>query len=158
MAEFYMLRNRYLVEVELELDNIKLILEELSNVVTNLKHEEPDLILKAATSSFMAQYYNGIENILKRITKYFNIPLPKTESWHYELFTYFCEPPQSMLPVLFDSGIKAEINELRKFRHRVHHGYSFTLDWNDLLIGANSVLNTFVSFSKNVSAFLDCHS
>jgi hypothetical protein len=52
-----------------------------------------------------------------------------------------------MLPVLFDSGIKAEINELRKFRHRVHHGYSFTLDWTDLLIGANSVLDTFVSFS-----------
>jgi len=47
-------RNRYLVEVELDLDNIKLILEELSKIVTNLKNEEPDVILKAATSSFMA--------------------------------------------------------------------------------------------------------
>jgi|BarGraIncu00222A_1022003.scaffolds.fasta_scaffold198671_2 hypothetical protein len=40
-------RNRYLVEIELELDSIKLILEELSKVVTNLKHEEPDVILSA---------------------------------------------------------------------------------------------------------------
>ncbi|MEW6702561.1 MAG: hypothetical protein AB1298_07565 [Bacteroidota bacterium] len=37
----------------------------------------------------MAQYYNGVENILKRITKYYNIPLPKTETWHLELFSFF---------------------------------------------------------------------
>lgn len=100
----------------------------------------------------------GIENILKRITKYYNVPLPKTESWHYELFTFFCDPPYLSLPVLFDAEIKMEMNELRKFRHRVHHGYSFTLEWNDLLIGANSVLKTFISFSRNVQTFLNCYS
>lgn len=151
-------KNRYLVEVELELENLTLLLEEINKVVLDPKHEEPDIILKTATASFMAQYYNGIENILKRITKYYNVPLPKTESWHYELFSFFCDPPYLSLPVLFNAEIKMEMNELRKFRHRVHHGYSFTLEWNDLLIGANSVLKTFISFSRNVQTFLNCYS
>ncbi|MEW6702562.1 MAG: hypothetical protein AB1298_07570 [Bacteroidota bacterium] len=51
--------------------------------------------------------------------------------------------------------MKNEMNELRKFRHRVHHGYSFTLKWSDLLVGANTVLKTFESFSQNVHSFLE---
>ena len=151
-------KNRYLVEVELELDNLTVLVAEINKVLIDPQHEEADIIPKTATASFMAQYYSGIENILKRITKYFNIPLPKTESWHYELFTFFCDPPYLSLPVLFDAEIKIEINELRKFRHRVHHGYSFTLEWSDLLIGANSVLKTFVPFSRNVRIFLNSNS
>jgi len=115
---------------------------------------EPDIVLKTAASSFMAQYYTGIENILKRISKYFNIPLPKSDSRHLELFSYFCNPPRSPLPILFTDNIRNEINELRKFRHRFQHGYSFTLEWNELLIGAKTVIDTFKPFSENVNSFL----
>lgn len=145
---------RYLQEVALEIENLTLLIQELQKIIDAQELNEPDIVLKTATSSFMAQYYTGIENILKRISKYFSIPLPKSDSWHFELFSFFCNPPHSHLPILFTDDIKNEINELRKFRHRFHHGYSFTLEWDELLIGAKTVIDTFKPFSQNVNSFL----
>lgn len=87
-----MRNKKFLQEVEIELGNLNQPVEELRRIIFESK-TEADIILKTATASFMAQYYNGIENILKRIAKFFDIPLPKTENWHYELFGYYCNPP-----------------------------------------------------------------
>jgi hypothetical protein len=154
MVKYCMHNQRYLQEVALELENLTMLIQELQKIINTQELNDPDIVLKTATSSFMAQYYTGIENILKRISKYFSVPLPKSDSWHYELFSSFCNPSTSPLPVLFSDDIKNEMNELRKFRHRFHHGYSFTLEWNELLIGAKTVTQTFELFALSVNSFL----
>jgi hypothetical protein len=63
---------------------------------------EPTVRENAAAAAFLAQFYNGIENILKRICRCHNVPLPTGDTWHTVLFQRFCSPAYADLPLLFD--------------------------------------------------------
>jgi hypothetical protein len=86
-----------------------------------------------AATSFMTQLYNGLENIMKRIAKYYNAPLPKGDDWHRALAELFLQPTETPLnaplPILFEGETALRVKEYRKFRHVAMHGYSFRLDW-----------------------------
>jgi hypothetical protein len=80
-------------EIAIELENIETVLRELSILHEEAKGREVSVREKTAASAFLAQFYSGIENILKRISRYSNVPLPSGEIWHVELFRRFCAPP-----------------------------------------------------------------
>lgn len=98
----------------------------------------------------MAQFYTGVENILKRISRFYNVPLPKTEAWHIDLFNRFCSLSEKPLPVLFDDALKADLTGFRKFRHVVHHGYGFQTEWERLIAGIEKIEGTFLRFKTKV--------
>ena len=108
-----------------------------------MKDREPTLREKTAAATFLAQFYTGIENILKRICRFHNIELPHGETWHIELFKRFCEPPHSPLPALFDKKLAFELAPYRKFRHIVYHGYGFQLDWDRMKDGLEKIEDLF---------------
>ena len=74
---------------------------------------------KTAAAAFLAQFYGGIENILKRISRFYGVSLPSGNLWHVELFKRFCKPPSEPLPLLFDRTLSEELAPYRKFRHVV---------------------------------------
>ncbi len=106
-------------EIDIELENIETVLWELSQLHEDVQGREASILEKTAASAFLAQFYNGIENTLKRISRYSNVPLPSGEIWHVELFRRFCAPPSPLLPVLFDQSLAADLAPYRKFRHIV---------------------------------------
>jgi hypothetical protein len=121
--------------IHIELELIESTLLELSSLRSDVTDKEPTVCEKTAAASFMAQFYNGIENILKRISHYHSIPLPKGDLWHVELFKRFCLPAYKDLPVLFDKTLALQMATYRKFRHVVFHGYGFQLDWDRMKEG-----------------------
>ncbi|HNV24605.1 MAG TPA: hypothetical protein PKH98_06940, partial [Candidatus Omnitrophota bacterium] len=62
-------------------------------------------------------FYGGIENILKRISRFYEVNLPSSELWHVELFKRFCDPPLDPLPIIFDKSLSQDLAPFRKFRH-----------------------------------------
>lgn len=60
---------------------------------------------RTAAAAFLAQFYGGVENVLKRLCRFHGVALPVGETWHVDLFRYFCEPPVDALPVLFDGPL-----------------------------------------------------
>jgi len=80
-------------EISIELDFIESTVQELLSLKRDLADRVPTVREKTAAAAFMAQFYNGIENILKRITLFKSLPLPKGDSWHIDLFKRFCDPP-----------------------------------------------------------------
>ncbi|MBI5324267.1 MAG: hypothetical protein HZB41_03130 [Ignavibacteriae bacterium] len=66
-------------EIDIEIQELELIVGKLTEIYKKFKNNEPDIIIKTAAASFTAQFYSGIENILKRISKYNNIQIPKGE-------------------------------------------------------------------------------
>ena len=102
----------------------------------------------------MAQFYGGVENILKRICRFHSIPIPRGDTWHVDLFNMFCDPPMSPLPLLFDEKLKSKLAPFRKFRHVVHHGYGFQLEWERMLPGILIVEEIFKKFKEVVSEYL----
>ncbi|MEA3476388.1 MAG: hypothetical protein U9R23_08130 [Candidatus Cloacimonadota bacterium] len=126
-------------EIEIELDFIESTISELLLILKDIDNKEPSTKDKTAAGTFLSQFYNGIENILKRISKYYNIELPKGENWHIELFKRFKKPSFKELPLLFDEPLATSLASYRKFRHAFFHGYGFQLDWIRIKEGIENV-------------------
>lgn len=99
----------------------------------------------------------GVENILQRISRYYNVNIPRSERWHIELFTWFCFPPKHRppLPILFPDALAAEMRPYRQFRHVTRHAYPLELDWSRMEEGIANVRPVFTQFRAQVNAFLE---
>lgn len=106
-------------EINIELELIEATLLELELLRKDVAGREPTVREKTAAAAIMAQFYGGIENILKHISRFHRVPVPVGETWHIDLFKRFCEPRCESLPVLFDETLEISLAPFRKFRHVV---------------------------------------
>jgi len=58
------------------------------------------------------------------------------------------------LPPLFDESLASELAAYRKFRHVVHHGYGFQLEWERMEEGIRRVENVFARFQGSLEEYL----
>lgn len=131
-------------------------MDELASLQNELDAQgrEPTVREKTAAGAFLAEFYNGIENILKRISIYNRRPLPSGETWHIELLQRFCLPKQPSLPVLFDDELASEAASFRKFRHVFFHGYGFYMDWDRMRYGVATVEQVLEKFKTKLYEYL----
>jgi len=109
-----------------EMEAIEQVLKDLSSLKNNLSSNKIDNIQKAAMGTFLMNFYVGVENIIKRISKEYYQNMPKGDSWHKELLDLSHNPPQGKSPV-FDKNIVDRLNPYRGFRHLFVSGYGFKL-------------------------------
>jgi hypothetical protein len=141
-------------QIDIELQSMAKIVEELVSLHQELSHRTPTVREKTAASAFLAQFYNGVENILKRISRFCSVPLPANESWHVDLFKRFCIPAYPPLPGLFDSYLAVKLSAYRKFRHVVHHGYGFQIEWERMREGIEHLEEIFTLFQEKLGEYL----
>lgn len=141
-------------EINIEIEMIDGILSELTALRNDVADGEPSAREKTAAAAFMAQFYGGIENILKRISKFHSVPLPAGDTWHMDLFKRFCVPSHSPLPELFDKSLASDIAPFRRFRHVVYHSYGFQLEWDRMKEGMENIEDVFARFKANLFNFL----
>ena len=142
-------------EIAAELDALETVVNELLALQQDVSHREPTVREKAASAAFLAQFYNGVENVLKRISSHHDVPLPTGKAWHIELFQRFCAPPYSNLPLLFDESLAASLAPYRRFRHVAFHSYGFQLDWSRMAEGVASVQSVFAQLKQAISEYLN---
>ena len=141
-------------EVGIELELLENIVRELASLRADVGTREPSVREKTATAAFMAQFYGGVENILKRISRFYAVPIPTGDTWHVDLFKGFCKPSHTPLPALFDEALAAAMAAYRKFRHVVYHGYGFQLDWRRMQEGMANIDNVFLHFKTTLQDHL----
>jgi hypothetical protein len=112
---------------------------------------------RAAAANLAQSFYTGIENVLKRTSKYYHVILPKSEQWHSELAERFTAEHHAQygLPLLLTPQIIAAVTILRRFRHVIIHGYAMNLDWERMKINVALIPETFPPFRRAVEEFLD---
>ncbi len=141
-------------EVGIELDAMTEIVAEAIRLYKDIGDNTPNLREKTAAGAFLAHFYNGVENILKRICYFYNKPLPEGANWHISLFKRFCKPSENPLPVIFDERLAEKISPFRSFRHIFFHCYGFQLDWEVMKEGIRELENILSDFKSAVSSFL----
>lgn len=141
-------------EIDIEFESLEITVTELLKLRQEVGDEIPSIRDLTAARAFLAQFYNGVENILKRFYRFLNKPLPKGADWHINLFRSFCDPPEGKLPLLFSKQLDDKLSSFRKFRHVVHHGYGFKLDWVILKPGIDGINDIFKEFKKVVGKVL----
>jgi len=67
-------------------ENIETVVKEVIALRNDLGPREPTVREKTAGAAFLSEFYNGIENILKRISYFYGVPLPSGDTWHIDLF------------------------------------------------------------------------
>jgi len=130
-------------EISIELEAMQIVVTELAALQNDTIDREPTLREKTAAAAFLAQFYNGVENILKRICLYHGQPLPTGEMWHLDLFKRFSDPAQPPLPLLFDNEYASILAPYRRFRHVVLHSYGFQIEWSRMRHGVDDIDGVF---------------
>ncbi|MFH0926517.1 MAG: hypothetical protein V1872_12965 [bacterium] len=149
-----MTREEMREELNIELGLMEGTVKELKALNNELSQCNPTIREKTAAAAFLAQFYNGVENILKRIVRFYEVSLPKGDTWHIDLFQLFCEPSTHPLPVLFNEEMTNLLAPYRKFRHVVYHGYGFQLEWERMKPGIEKIEEVFFKFKGIVSSYL----
>jgi hypothetical protein len=144
-------------EIELELVFIKKTVNDINGLIDLTSNRDLTIYDSAAAAMLLSQYYNGIENILKRIIKAKKLKQPTGEQSHVDLFNMFTQKKESQsdLPVLFPENIREGFVIIRRFRHFAHHGYAFNLDWELLLLGMKSVGFLYSEFRENIESYME---
>jgi hypothetical protein len=140
-----------LEDFNLELTYMNSTVQELLSLQNDLSNRKPTVRETVAAAAFLAQFYNGIENTLKRISQFQSVPLPTGENWHSDLFGRFCVPSHESLPGLFDESLATELEPYLRFRHLAIHTYGFQLDWNRMREGVEKVRRDFFTISVKPS-------
>ena len=142
-------------DVRGELGQMDIVVEELEAIADDVGDGPATLRERAAASAFLASVYMGVENVLKRIARYHEIDLPRSERWHVELFERFCRPATGSLPVLFKGELIPKMDAYRRFRHVIHHGYERDLDYDRMRPGIQGARQTFERFRDEVESYLE---
>ncbi len=74
-------------------------------------------------------FYNGVENIFKRVCVELGDPLPEGESWHKELLDGMAQATSRRKAAISDA-LRGRLKEYMEFRHFFRHAYVFTLRWD----------------------------
>lgn len=149
-----MQREELIESVRHELDALQTTVEELTALLVDVQGRSPTIREKTAAGAFLAQFYTGVENILKYISRHHGVPLPHGDTWHLDLFQRFRARGESSLPGLFDEDLALALGPYRRFRHVVHHGYGFELEWERMQAGMRQVQAVFERYRERVEAYL----
>lgn len=141
-------------EIGIELELVEAVVAEAISLRNDVGGREPTVREKTAAAAFIAQFYGGIENILKRIHRYHGISIPVGEDWHIEIFKRFSPPGYLDLPILFDDSLARALSPYRKFRHVVYHGYGFQLEWERMKEGLDSLGGVHLRVKTVIIAYL----
>ncbi len=96
------MKDKYKELLEDILDEEKAIeeaLEKLFIIKIKFDPQVKDYSSEPAMGTYLMNFYNGIENILKRIGKEYYLTMPKGESWHKELLALSFNPPDKKVPI-----------------------------------------------------------
>jgi hypothetical protein len=149
-----MTKEDLLEDIDIQLESMETIVNYSIEVLEILKEKDGSIIQKTALASFASQFYHGIENILKRISKYYNVQVPSSSEWHSELMKRFSDPPYMNLPVIFNEELSNDLVNFRKFRHYVIHGYSFNIEWPRLRNNLANIQEVFIKFKNSLELFM----
>jgi len=112
------------------------IRDELAEVKTVLSHVErdwhkfvetgDDAYLKA-TAYDLHGFYGGLERVFEAVATAIDGSVPAGESWHKDLLQQMRRELQGIRPALFSEETVNQMDEFRRFRHRIRNIYSFNL-------------------------------
>jgi len=113
-----------------------------------------DFSIEPAMGTYLMNFYNGIENILKRVSKKYYLTTPKGRSWHKELLILSFSPPEGKAAI-FNQNIVERLHSYRNFRHRFISGYGFQLKGEKMLELIDNIEPLWNDTKKAISDFWD---
>ncbi len=134
------------------------LIEEAVNRLNEIKAKFPiaegDHISEPAMGTYLMNFYNGVENIIKRVCKLYYGCFPTGDTWHKELLQLSCNPPEGKEVVFSEDTVKS-LNKYLNFRHRFISGYGFQLKAEKMFELVDGVDSLLEEIQKELNSFFD---
>lgn len=132
-------------QIAVEEEQLNRLLETYRPILEKCRAGPPSDIELSGLAALLNSFYNGVENIFKRICAELGDPLPEGNSWHKELLDSMIEARDQRKAVI-SAALSARLKEYMEFRHFFRHAYIFTLHWDrmkGLVLGFEDTLRQF---------------
>jgi hypothetical protein len=140
-------------EIELELAQMRRLLGTYANLREKMERAEPDDIQKAALAAFLHSFYNGVENISKRVAIHLDGGPPRGETWHSMLLERMAGPGTTR-PAVITEPMRDRLRKYMDFRHFFRHAYTFELKWNRMAPLVLAAEETLKRLEAELAVFL----
>jgi len=133
-------------EILAEKEHIEITLENLKNAE---KKSDKSVIELSAIATFIHNFYNGIENIIKQIYKIKHLTFPKSEYWHKELVQ------KAVSHGIISASLAHRLYDYLTFRHYFVHGYSHMLEEVELKKLADNIQDVWNNFITEIEQYFN---
>jgi len=122
--------------LEVEQAMLRRLLEESAPLVARCRAEQPGSTEQWALAAMLHAFYNGVENLFRRIAMEMDGGTPVGPASHRELLDSMARPGAARPRVITDAT-RDRLEEYLDFRHMFRHAYTSNLQWHKM---ANLVL------------------
>lgn len=145
------------VEIESDLEDVEVIIKEVKNLRNDIQSsgERPSQRDKAALGSFLHSFYNGVENILRRISREVDGTLPQGEGWHRALLKRMGREVPNRRSSVLSEETTDKLKPYLGFRHFFRHSYAFEIDWGKLKPLVEDVGGVFKRLKQDLVNFFE---
>ena len=140
-------------EINEDIKAIELICGNVKEKYANLSKEKLDYFNISGFGYLLHNFYNGIENIMKRAAKEYYGKMPNGDIWHKQLLQ-LSSVTNGKKAALFTKNIVDELYNYLSFRHVFIHGYGFTLSWDKMKILADNVDELWQGLKHQIAEFI----
>lgn len=123
--------------------------------IEKLRKEEISEANVAALATYLMNFYNGLENIMKRCAKEYYKKMPKEDDWHKKLLQLSCSPSNRGKIAIFSEHVVDRLYNYLIFRHFFIHGYGFKLDWDKMRSLVENAGELWNEIKKQLAKFVD---
>jgi hypothetical protein len=113
----------------------------------------PDPIGLSALAAMLHSFYNGIENLFKRVAIEIDGGPPATEAWHRRLLNSMASATDARPPLL-SAALRDRLRGYLDFRHFFRHAYTFDLRWSKMEKLVRECEGTLGALEAECGAFL----
>jgi hypothetical protein len=143
------LRDQLAVERQL----LRRLLEEYRELVTASRTRAPTPIERSALAAMLHAFYNGVENIFKRISTECDGGVPGGNAAHRDLLDAMARAGPGRSQVISED-LRNLLDHYLDFRHLFRHAYTFDLQWEKMAGAVWRCDDTFRKLEQELDRFL----
>ncbi|MGH9448850.1 MAG: hypothetical protein ACRD3O_24505 [Terriglobia bacterium] len=141
-------------QVALEREQLHRLLEAYRPLVERCAASPPTPIEASALGAMLHSFYNGIENMFKRIAEKLDGGAPGGEFWHRELLDSMSVPGETRSAVISEQ-LAESLDDYLTFRHLFRHAYTFNLRWDRMKTLVLGCEDTLTQLESELDRFLE---
>jgi uncharacterized protein YutE (UPF0331/DUF86 family) len=139
-------------EILAELEHISNLMKEYDDFL-NKYAAHMDIYLLRVQASFMADFYMGMEKILRLIAEELNGGVPRGEGWHKKLLHTMTIEIDGVRPPVISKKLYEDLLKFLAFRHVVRQAYGFQLNEKKLIELEKIFKKTYKGFHREIKKF-----
>jgi len=140
-------------EINQEILSLEALLRELETLKPRLAQKEISNLDLRAAGSILHDFYNGVENIFRRVAEELNGGLPAGEDWHKQLLTDMSLDVKGVRPPLVSEDLKLKLQKYLGFYHIFRNVYGFHLEQEQIKVMVKEFPRILSWLRREIAAF-----